>query len=126
VLFRGVLVYFFGWGALLSLYLSELSWCLPFHPLSAMFVTNHKSEVGDGGECVPTHSVRYGKWYDLLSLNTSLHKEHHDWPSVPFHKLGDVVEDAVLEREGGKSWWWEDVKDAFERGERMYACGQEQ
>ena len=80
-----------GPTALLSLYVSELSWTFPFHPLAAVLYTNHGGATsGVNGECVPTASCNFGRLYDVLSLNTSLHREHHDFPGVPFHLLGKV------------------------------------
>ncbi len=98
---RGTLWAVFGFKALLSLYVMEVSWSLPFHPCSAMFYTNHGSirteddgkDVG-GGECTPTSSLRVGKFYDLLTLYTNLHMEHHDFPTIPFHKLYRLKEVA--------------------------------
>lgn len=88
-LLRGVLLYMCGWKSLLFLFLSETLWSLPPHPACAMFVTNHGSSTsGDSGECMPTSSTYAGRWYSLLTLGTNYHTEHHDFPTIPLHKLG--------------------------------------
>jgi len=89
-LLRILLWKFAGWKSLLFLYLSETLWSLPPHPASAMFVTNHGSSVGDDGGCVPTSSTYAGRWYSLLTLGTNYHCEHHDFPTIPLHKLGEL------------------------------------
>ena len=84
-----------GWKSLLYLYLSETLWSVPPHPASAMFVTNHGSTTA-GGEstsspaCIPTRSTYAGRWYSLLTLGTNYHCEHHDFPRIPLHRLGQI------------------------------------
>lgn len=79
---RGALWAVAGWKALFFLYLSETLWSIPPHPACAMFVTNHGSVLDEkSGECIPTSSTYAGRWYQLLTLNTALHTEHHDFPN---------------------------------------------
>jgi len=94
---------------MLFLYLSETLWSLPPHPACAMFITNHGSDTttsddegeGDGG-CIPSSSVYAGKWYSILTLGTNYHVEHHDFPTVPLHKLGQLRKIAPeFYKEGG-------------------------
>ena len=77
-----------GWQSLVFLYLSETVWSIPPHPSSAMFVSNHPSSMLENPEgqveCVPSQSTYTGRWYDLFTLNTNYHCEHHDFPTVPF------------------------------------------
>ena len=79
---------FAGWKSLLFLFLSETLWSLPPHPACAMFVTNHGSSMSQDGSCWPSSSTYAGRWYSALTLGTNYHCEHHDFPSIPFDKLG--------------------------------------
>ena len=88
-LLRAALLFTASWKSLLFLYLSETLWSLPPHPACAMFVTNHGSTFVDG-ECVPTSSTYAGRWYSLFTLGTNYHCEHHDFPTIPLHKLGEL------------------------------------
>jgi fatty acid desaturase len=100
VLVRGLLWYLGGqnWHALLFLYLAETLWSIPPHPACAMFVTNHGSSSNANGAiaasptdaCIPSSSTYAGKWYSLLTLGTNYHCEHHDFPTIPLHKLGKL------------------------------------
>ena len=88
-LLRLILWKFAGWKSLLFLFLSETLWSLPPHPACAMFVTNHGSSISGADEsCRPSSSTYLGPWYSALTLGTNYHCEHHDFPSIPFHKLG--------------------------------------
>ena len=114
-LLHATLLFAAGPHALLWLYLSEIGWQLPFHPASAMFVSNHPSleapvggsvggsvvksvgksvggSVGEGLGCQPTASVYLdgpwdGRWYDWLCCFSNYHTEHHDFPDVPAFEL---------------------------------------
>jgi fatty acid desaturase len=55
-----------------------------------MFLTNHGSDTDSEGQCIPSSSTYAGKWYELLTLNTVFHVEHHDFPTIPFQKLGEL------------------------------------
>lgn len=95
VLVRITLVVLAGsWKALLFLYLAETLWSIPPHPAAAMFVTNHGSKSDVAGGCVPSSSTYAGRWYSLLTLGTNFHCEHHDFPTIPLHKLGKLREIA--------------------------------
>lgn len=91
---RALLYFTVGWKALLFLYLSESLWSLPPHPACAMFVSNHGSKTvtsaNGGSSCVPTASTYAGTWYSLFTLGTNYHCEHHDFPTIPFHRLHEL------------------------------------
>mmetsp|Transcript_17592 Transcript_17592/g.26665 ORF Transcript_17592/g.26665 Transcript_17592/m.26665 type:complete len:452 (+) Transcript_17592:113-1468(+) len=75
-----------SWRPLLFLALVETLWSIPPHPACAMFITNHGSEKSDDG-CIPSSSTYAGSWYSFLTLGTNYHVEHHDFPTIPLHKL---------------------------------------
>lgn len=108
---------------LLFLYLAETLWSLPPHPCSAMFITNHGSSYnGDDKSCIPSSSTYAGKWYNILTLNTNLHVEHHDFPSIPCHKLGQLRKIAPeFYRDGEKDSIFGIMKKSFSHPE-FYAC----
>ncbi|KAL3780656.1 hypothetical protein HJC23_000126 [Cyclotella cryptica] len=112
-----------GWKALLFLYLSETLWSIPPHPACAMFVTNHGSTIDETtGECVPSSSTYAGRWYSIFTLGTNYHVEHHDFPTIPLHRLGKLREIAPeYYRAGTKDNLWSIMKKAFSRPE-FYAC----
>ena len=84
-----------SWKALLFLYLAETLWSIPPHPASAMFITNHGSNLDENtGDCIPSSSTYSGKLYSLFTLGTNYHCEHHDFPTVPLNKLGKLREIA--------------------------------
>jgi len=90
-LLRASLLLVGGWKTLFFLYLSETLWSIPPHPASAMFVSNHPSAVDEAtGDCVPSMSTYAGAWYSLFTLGTNYHCEHHDFPTIPFHKLQEL------------------------------------
>lgn len=96
-LIRGALWAIVGWKSLLFLYLSETLWSLPPHPACAMFVTNHGSsftsqndDANSSSSCIPTSSTYAGRWYSVFTLGTNYHCEHHDFPTIPLTKLGQV------------------------------------
>mmetsp|Transcript_22690 Transcript_22690/g.45939 ORF Transcript_22690/g.45939 Transcript_22690/m.45939 type:complete len:534 (-) Transcript_22690:121-1722(-) len=128
VLVRGALWKWAGWKSLLFLYLAEILWSIPPHPACAMFVTNHGSatrdEDGDGyGDgCIPSSSTYAGKWYSLFTLGTNYHCEHHDFPTIPLHRLGKLREIAPeYYREGERDNVFEIMWKVFSEPE-FYAC----
>jgi fatty acid desaturase len=111
-----------GWKALLFLYLSETLWSIPPHPACAMFVTNHGSNVSETGECIPSSSTYAGKCYSIFTLGTNYHMEHHDFPTIPLHRLGRLREIAPeYYREGSNDSLLSIMKKAFSKPE-FYAC----
>jgi len=93
-----------------------------------MFVTNHGSatrdEDGDGyGDgCIPSSSTYAGKWYSLFTLGTNYHCEHHDFPTIPLHRLGKLREIAPeYYREGERDNVFEIMWKVFSEPE-FYAC----
>eukprot|EP00550_Attheya_septentrionalis_P001875 CAMPEP_0198284076 /NCGR_PEP_ID=MMETSP1449-20131203/3602_1 /TAXON_ID=420275 /ORGANISM="Attheya septentrionalis, Strain CCMP2084" /LENGTH=488 /DNA_ID=CAMNT_0043980991 /DNA_START=72 /DNA_END=1538 /DNA_ORIENTATION=+ len=91
VLLRAALWAVAGFKSLLFLYLAETVWSLPPIPAAAMFVTNHGSaQDPSDGSCIPSSSTYAGRWYSLYTLGTNYHCEHHDFPTIPLHKLGQL------------------------------------
>jgi fatty acid desaturase len=128
VIVRGLLWKLAGWKSLLFLYLSETLWSIPPHPACAMFVTNHgsttmdNSESGDGGDCIPSSSTYAGRWYSLFTLGTNYHCEHHDFPTIPLHRLGELRKIAPeFYREGSNDNVFQIMKRVFAKPE-FYAC----
>jgi len=111
-----------SWKPLVFLYFAETLWSVPPHPACAMFITNHGSDEGGDGGCVPSASVYAGKWYSLLTLGTNYHVEHHDFPMVPLHKVGQLRKIAPeFYREGSGDKVWGIMKETF-RNPNFYAC----
>jgi len=124
VLVRGLLWKLAGsWKSMLFLYLSETLWSIPPHPACAMFVTNHGSDIDSAtGKCVPSSSTYAGRWYSLLTLGTNYHCEHHDFPTIPLHRLGELRKIAPeFYKEGSKDNVFGIMRKAFGKPE-FYAC----
>lgn len=120
---RGLLWALAGWKSLLFLYLAETLWSVPPHPACAMFVTNHGSDVdSETGGCVPSSSTYAGRWYSILTLGTNYHCEHHDFPTIPLHRLGGLRKIAPeFYREGSEDDVFRIMKKVFSEPE-FYAC----
>lgn len=123
-----------SWKSLLFLYLAETLWSLPPHPACAMFITNHGSNhhteeaSSVGTACIPSSSTYAGGWYSILTLGTNYHTEHHDFPTIPFHKLGRLHEIApeyyTLQRSSDTPIvdnLWKVMAEAFAKP-NYYAC----
>jgi len=122
-----------SWKPLFFLYLAETLWSVPPHPACAMFITNHGSDEGErggnsgsggssGGGCVPSSSVYAGRWYSLFTLGTNYHVEHHDFPTIPLHKVGQLRKIAPeFYRKGSGDDLWGIMRDTF-RNPNFYAC----
>lgn len=123
LLVRALLYSLGGWKSIFFLYLSETLWSIPPHPACAMFVTNHGSTIDDDtGFCVPSSSTYAGKWYSLLTLGTNYHVEHHDFPTIPLHKLGQLRDIAPeFYRTGSNDNVFKIMRKAFSKPE-FYAC----
>jgi fatty acid desaturase len=123
VLVRILLYCVGGWKSIFFLYLCETLWSIPPHPACAMFVTNHGSTMDDDtGLCVPSSSTYAGRWYSLLTLGTNYHVEHHDFPTIPLHKLGQLREIAPeFYRTGSNDNVFKIMRKAFSNPE-FYAC----
>ncbi|KAI2495613.1 sphingolipid delta-4 desaturase [Fragilaria crotonensis] len=124
-LLRLVLWKLAGWKSLLFLYLSETLWSLPPHPACAMFVTNHGSSISaTDGSCWPSSSTYLGPWYSVLTLGTNYHCEHHDFPSIPFNKLGllhEIAPEFYPTSAAADQNLWSIMYKAFSQPE-FYAC----
>ncbi|KAL9187329.1 hypothetical protein ACHAXT_001432 [Thalassiosira profunda] len=123
VLVRGLLWKLAGWKSMLFLYLSETLWSIPPHPACAMFVTNHGSSVdAETGKCIPSSSTYAGKWYSILTLGTNFHCEHHDFPTIPLHRLGELRKIAPeFYRKGSGDNVFQIMRRVFAKPE-FYAC----
>ena len=125
VFVRGLLWKMVGWKSILFLYLSETLWSIPPHPACAMFVTNHGSTVNETTHpttCIPSSSTYAGRWYSILTLGTNYHCEHHDFPTIPLHRLGELRKIAPeFYRTGSKDGVFRIMKRAFSKPE-FYAC----
>ena len=120
---RALLVWLAGWKSLLFLYLSELLWSIPPHPAAAMFVTNHGSAIDETtGDCIPSSSTYAGRLYSVYTLGTNYHVEHHDFPTIPFHKLHLLRQIAPeFYRQGSGDNLFRIMKKAFS-DPQYYAC----
>jgi fatty acid desaturase len=120
---RAGLWIFAGWKSLLFLYLAETLWSIPPHPACAMFVTNHpSSKDGESGKCIPSQSTYAGAWYSIFTLGTNYHCEHHDFPTIPLHKLGELREIAPeFYRHGSNDNLAQVMNKAFDDPD-FYAC----
>lgn len=120
---RGALWALAGWKSMLFLYLSETLWSVPPHPACAMFVSNHGSDTEpDTGDCTPSSSTYAGRWYSILTLGTNYHCEHHDFPTVPLHRLGELRKIAPeFYRRGSKDNVFKIMMKAFSKPD-FYAC----
>ena len=122
VLVRGLLWAMAGWKSMLFLYLSETLWSIPPHPACAMFVTNHGSSIDDTGGCIPSSSTYAGRWYSILTLGTNYHCEHHDFPTIPLHRLGELRKIAPeFYRKGTSDSVFRIMKKVFAKPD-FYAC----
>lgn len=112
-----------SWKPLIFLYFAETLWSIPPHPACAMFITNHGSkEDSENGGCIPSSSTYAGKWYSLMTLGTNYHVEHHDFPTIPLHKLGKLREIAPeFYRGNERDHLFGTMKKAFGKPE-FYAC----
>ena len=111
-----------GWKSLLFLYLSETLWSIPPHPACAMFVTNHGSSMDEKDRCIPSSSTYAGKWYSIFTLGTNYHVEHHDFPTIPLHRLGKLREIAPeYYHRGSRDNLLKIMRKAFSKPE-FYAC----
>ena len=122
-----------SWKPFLFLYLAETLWSIPPHPACAMFITNHGSKVDVNNDtrmneklpqCIPSSSTYAGKLYSLFTLGTNYHVEHHDFPSIPLHKLGKlqtIAPEFYNNRQLRKRNIFSIMRETFSQAE-FYAC----
>ena len=79
VLFDIVVVYFFGWTALLYLF---LSFSVGLHPLGARWIQEHYLTLSPAQETYSYHGRLNG-----INLNVGYHNAHHDMPGIPWNNL---------------------------------------
>ena len=113
---------------LLFLYLAETLWSIPPHPACAMFITNHGSKESQndssaGTSCEPSSSTYAGKWYSIFTLGTNYHVEHHDFPTIPLHKLKMLhrIAPEMYKASSKKDNLFKIMKKTFKTPE-FYAC----
>lgn len=74
------------------------------HALTAFYTTCEHRGLPEGGSILDrTRSLRAPAWLRWLLWNMPYHAEHHGWPSVPFHALGELhaeVREALVHRAG--------------------------
>lgn len=114
-----------SWKPLLFLILVETLWSIPPHPACAMFVTNHGSStsINTNGEkeCIPSSSTYAGFLYSMITLGTNYHVEHHDFPTIPLHKLYLLKHIAPEFYRNDRDNLVEVMRNAFANPE-YYAC----
>ena len=81
IAFDVAVVYFFGWTALLYLFLS-FWFSVGLHPLGARWIQEHYLTLSNTHE---TYSY-YGR-VNGVNLNVGFHNEHHGMPSIPWNNL---------------------------------------
>lgn len=92
----------FGWNAVFYLF-SSFAFSIGLHPLGARWIQEHYTPEGDLQE-----SFNYEGSLNTISLNVGLHNEHHDFPAVPWNKLGElrkIAPEYYLNLKHHKSWF---------------------
>ena len=92
------------WGPKALVYLAlALFFSIGLHPLGARWIQRHYL-VGEGGE---QETFSYYGFLNLLTFNVGYHNEHHDFPSVPWHRLPRIraaAPEAYTELAAHTSW----------------------
>jgi sphingolipid delta-4 desaturase len=83
IAFGLLLLWFFGWMALLYL-LASTTFSVGLHPLGARWIAEHYTR----DPAQETYSY-YGP-LNVIALNIGYHNEHHDFPSVPWNRLPQI------------------------------------
>ncbi|QDA60575.1 fatty acid desaturase [Hymenobacter jejuensis] len=81
VAFDVAIVYFFGWTAMLYLFLS-FWFSVGLHPLGARWIQEHYLTLDPRQETYSYYGPLNG-----INLNVGFHNEHHDMPSIPWNNL---------------------------------------
>lgn len=92
VLFFSMIFYFGGVTSVLYLCLSSLLYYgFLLHPGLTLWVTSHSAnEMLDGQAYAPSGTFVFGPIMSLVSMNITYHCEHHDFPSIPWHRIKEV------------------------------------
>ena len=81
--FDAVMVYFFGWGAIIYFVLSFF-FSVGLHPVGARWIQEHYLVAA------PQETYSYYGPLNLLSFNVGYHNEHHDFSYVPWNRLAKI------------------------------------
>jgi sphingolipid delta-4 desaturase len=84
IAFDLIMLYFFGWKALLYMILSFF-FSVGLHPLGGRWIQEHFLVSGDGQE---TFSY-YGP-LNKVAFNVGYHNEHHDFSYIPWNRLPEI------------------------------------
>ncbi len=101
-----LIVMAFGWTALLYL-LASMFFAAGLHPLGARWIQRHYM-VSENQDAQETFSYYGGM--NRLAFNVGYHNEHHDFPSVPWHRLPQLKAAAAE---------WYDGLDAHQSWTRL-------
>ena len=81
--FDAVMIYFFGWGAIIYFVLSFF-FSVGLHPVGARWIQEHYLVAA------PQETYSYYGPLNLLSFNVGYHNEHHDFSYVPWNRLPKI------------------------------------
>lgn len=81
--FDFLIVYFFGWNALVYLLFSFFL-SIGLHPVGARWIQEHYTP--DGSQ----ETFSYYGPINIIALNVGYHNEHHDFPSIPWNNLPKI------------------------------------
>jgi sphingolipid delta-4 desaturase len=90
-----VMVYMFGYGALLYMFLGTF-FAFGLHPCGAHFIQEHY-KLHDGPHNSEGHvqeTFSYYGWLNPFILNVGYHNEHHDLSTVPWTRLPTIKKTA--------------------------------
>ncbi len=83
LVFDAVILYFFGWGAIVYFILSFF-FAVGLHPVGARWIQEHYLVAA------PQETYSYYGPLNLLSFNVGYHNEHHDFSYVPWNRLPKI------------------------------------
>lgn len=88
VVFTTAMWYFFGWHAVLYLFLSFF-FSIGLHPLGARWIQEHYLTHTEDQETYSYYGV-----LNTVAFNVGFHNEHHDFPSIPWNRLPQIKKAA--------------------------------